>query len=42
MQVLDLIEVIQWPMGHFHIDRRVLDDLHVSDGVGLDGIAYDT
>ncbi len=26
-QVLDLIEVILWPMGHFHINRYVLDDL---------------
>ena len=25
--VLDLIEVILWPMGHFYINRCVLDDL---------------
>ena len=36
-QVLDLIEVILWPMGHFYKDRCVLDDLFAWPFQAFDG-----
>ncbi len=46
-QVLDLVEVILWSMGHFHINRCVLDDLfawplQVIDSDGFDSNACQT